>query len=247
LEQSQGAEPIMGEESSMAEQQPGLFEGLNPPVPALIPPSPPPRDEASFLPGIKAGEGYPEIKEYQQLLQLAGGCQRCGLRSTCRQVVFGAGSLNARIMFVGEGPGKDEDEQGLPFVGRAGQLLDKILVAAELDRQQAYITNVVKCRPPGNRLPNPDEVKACRPYLEAQIHLLAPRIIICLGAAAAQTVIDPKARITQIHGRWFNRDGVKLMATFHPAALLRNPNYKRPAWEDFKLIRDEYKVISGTA
>lgn len=232
----------------MGEEQPGLFDELKPPAAAIIEPIPPPQAGAAFfLPGIKMGEGYPDIQDYRQLQAIAGGCQRCGLRSTCSQVVFGDGNLEAKIMFIGEGPGKDEDEQGIPFVGRAGQLLDKILAAAEFDRQQVYITNVVKCRPPGNRLPNPDEIKACRPYLEAQIRLLAPRMIICLGAAATQTVIDPKARITQVHGRWFARDGIKMMATFHPAALLRNPNYKRPAWEDFKMIRDEYQRICGRA
>ncbi len=235
----------MGEEESMADEQPGLFDELNPPSPAIIPPTPPSKSRAVFLPGVKEGEGYPDIKDYRQLQELARGCQRCVLRSTCRQVVFGAGSREARIMFVGEGPGKDEDEQGIPFVGRAGQLLDKILAAAEFNRPKVYITNVVKCRPPGNRLPNPDELKACRPFLEAQIRILNPRLIICLGSAATQAIIDPKARITQVHGRWFAREGIKMMGTFHPAALLRNPNYKRPAWEDFKLIRDEYQKLGG--
>ncbi|MEQ8201516.1 MAG: uracil-DNA glycosylase [Syntrophomonadaceae bacterium] len=231
----------------MADEQPVLFGELNPPPAAKIPSTAPPRSGAAFLPGLKDGEGYPDIKDYQQLQELARQCQRCILRSTCRQVVFGAGSRAARIMFVGEGPGKDEDEQGIPFVGRAGQLLDKILAAAEFNRPEVYITNVVKCRPPGNRLPNPDEVKACRPYLEAQIRLISPRLIVCLGSAATQAIIDPKARITQVHGRWFAREGIKMMATFHPAALLRNPSYKRPAWEDFKLIRDEYRSICGQA
>ena len=229
----------------MADEQPVLFGELNPPAAAIIPSAAPPGRGAVFLPGLKDGEGYPDIKDYQQLQELARHCQRCILRSTCRQVVFGDGSLAARIMFVGEGPGKDEDEQGVPFVGRAGQLLDKILAAAEFNRPEVYITNVVKCRPPGNRLPNPDEVKACRPYLEAQIRLINPRLIVCLGSAATQAIIDPKARITQIHGRWFAREGIKIVATFHPAALLRNPSYKRPAWEDFKLIRDEYRRICG--
>ncbi len=229
----------------MAIEQPGLFGELTPPAAEVKPLIVPEKVPAAFLPGIKEGEGYPGINDFQQLQNLAGDCQRCILRSTCRQVVFGAGNRHTVIMLIGEGPGKDEDEQGIPFVGRAGQLLNQILAASELPREQVYITNVVKCRPPGNRLPNPDEVKECRNYLEAQIRLIKPRIIVCLGAAATQAVIDPKAKITQVHGRWFMRDGIMMMATFHPAALLRNPNYKRPAWEDFKQIRDEYKKVCG--
>lgn len=199
----------------------------------------------SFLPGVKIEDSYQEIKVYPELQNTAALCQRCRLRSTCRQVVFGQGNIEADILFIGEGPGKDEDEQGVPFVGRAGQLLSKILEASELVRSEVYITNVVKCRPPGNRLPNPDEIKECRNYLEAQIRIINPRIIVCLGAAACQTVIDPKARITKTRGQWLIRNGIKIMATYHPAALLRNPSYKRPAWEDFKLIRDEYKQLTG--
>lgn len=195
----------------------------------------------SFLPMIKAEEAYPGINDYAKLLQEGLECRKCRLRSTCQQVVFGTGNLQSRIMLVGEGPGKDEDIQGLPFVGRAGQLLDKILQAAEIPRPQVFITNVVKCRPPENRLPNPDEVKVCRNWLEAQIRIIKPQIIVCLGAMASQTIIDPKAAISKIRGRWFNRQGVKIMATFHPAALLRNESYKKPTWEDFKQIRDENK------
>jgi DNA polymerase len=148
-------------------------------------------------------------------------------------------------MLVGEGPGQDEDSQGEPFVGRAGQLLNKILAAAEIAREEVYIANVVKCRPPGNRLPLPPEVKACRSYLERQIALIKPQIIVCMGAMATQTVIDPQAKITKTRGIWFTRAGIRMMAVFHPAALLRNPDYKRPTWEDFKLIRDAYRALPG--
>lgn len=201
---------------------------------------PPAESHRAFLPGVKWEAAYQDIQDYQSLQDLALGCSACRLRATCQQVVFGGGDPAAKIMFVGEGPGRDEDLQGEPFVGKAGQLLDKILAAAEFRRTSVYICNVVKCRPPENRLPNPDEVKECSRYLEAQIRIIKPRIIMCLGSLASQVVIDPKARITQIRGRWFTRQGINIMATFHPAALLRNPSYKRPAWEDFKLVRDEY-------
>lgn len=205
-------------------------------IPEIIP---------SFLSGVKREEAYPDIGSYQELRDLAGSCSKCRLRATCQQVVFGTGDAKSKIMFIGEGPGRDEDLQGEPFVGRAGQLLDKILHAAEFERSQVYICNVVKCRPPDNRLPNPDEVRECSKFLEAQIRLIKPRIIVCLGALASQVVIDPRARITQIRGKWFTRQGIKIMATFHPAALLRNQSYKRPTWEDFKVIRDEYKNLPG--
>lgn len=198
----------------------------------------------AFLPGVKGETAYPDINDYQRLQERARTCSACRLRSTCQQVVFGSGDPAAKIMFVGEGPGRDEDLQGEPFVGKAGQLLDKILAAADFQRSRVYICNVVKCRPPENRLPNPDEVRACSRFLEAQIRIIKPRIIMCLGSLASQVVIDPKARITQIRGRWFTRQGINIMATFHPAALLRNPSYKRPTWEDFKLVRDEYQRLS---
>lgn len=196
-----------------------------------------------FLPGVRLEAAFPEISSLDKLEALARECQACRLRSACQQVVFGEGDPHTKIMFIGEGPGQDEDIQGRPFVGRAGQLLNKILEAADFSRPEVYIGNVVKCRPPGNRLPNPDEVQICRNYLEAQIRLIKPSIIVCLGAAASKAVIDPKAQISVVRGKWFMRQGIKIMATYHPAALLRTEAYKRPTWEDFKQIRDEYKRI----
>ena len=231
----------------MSNEQPRLFGELGEPAgDDNKVAEPPTKTFTSFLPGLKVEEGYAQIQSYKELLDVSVGCQKCRLRSTCRQVVFGDGKIDADILFIGEGPGKDEDEQGIPFVGRAGQLLDKILEAAQFKRSEVYIANVVKCRPPGNRLPNPDEVKECRNYLEAQIRLIKPKIVVCLGAMACQTVIDPKAKISKTRGRWFIRNGILIMATYHPAALLRNEQYKRPTWEDFKLIRDEYKKLTGS-
>lgn len=196
----------------------------------------------SFIPAVKAEEAYPDISTYSELKEIAVKCDKCRLRGTCRQVIFGEGKTDSRLMLIGEGPGRDEDNQGRPFVGRAGQLLDRILQAADLPRSEVYLGNVVKCRPPGNRLPNPDEIRECRNYLEAQIRIIKPSIIVCLGALASQTVIDPKAKISKIRGHWFTRNNIKITATYHPAALLRNERYKRPVWEDFKVIRDQYKM-----
>lgn len=225
----------------MSIEQPGLFgqpdteklqssEESKEQRPAYIP----------FIPGVKLEETYSELNNLSDLELRAKSCRQCRLREGCRQVVFGEGRSDARLMLVGEGPGMDEDLQGRPFVGKAGQMLDKILQAAELPRQEVYIGNVVKCRPPGNRLPHPDEVRFCRNYLEAQIRIIKPRIVVCMGSLATRVVIDPQASITMTRGKWFNRQGIYITAVFHPAALLRNPSYKRPTWEDFKQIRDEY-------
>lgn len=231
----------------MSIEQPDLFGDAAREKDRALPEKPvtpsPKENNRAFLPGVKWEAAFQEIDDYQSLQELARGCSACRLRSTCQQVVFGSGDPGARIMFIGEGPGRDEDLQGEPFVGKAGQLLDKILAAADFQRPSVYICNVVKCRPPENRLPNPDEVKECSRFLEAQIRIIKPRIIMCLGSLSSQVVIDPKARITQIRGKWFTRQGINIMATFHPAALLRNPSYKRPTWEDFKLVRDEYQRL----
>jgi len=228
----------------MSVKQPDLF-GLEPPA---VKAAEPEKEEIKpeimpFLPGVRFESSFPGVESLEELEVLARDCQACRLRSTCQQGVFGEGNPHSRIMFIGEGPGQDEDIQGRPFVGKAGQLLNKILESAEFSRPEVYIGNVVKCRPPGNRIPNPDEVQVCRNFLEAQIRLIKPTIIVCLGAAASKAVIDPKAQISVLRGKWFIRQGIKIMATYHPAALLRTESYKRPTWEDFKLIRDEYKRL----
>lgn len=201
------------------------------------------RNNITYLPQVKGEESYINIVNYKDLQEIALKCNLCVLRKTCKQVVFGAGNIKSKLMLIGEGPGQDEDEQGRPFVGRAGQLLDKILAASEIPREDIYLTNVIKCLPPGNRLPNPDEVQVCQNYLEAQIRLIKPRIVVCLGNLATRTVIDKQASIFKARGRWLMRHDVKIMPTLHPAALLRNEEYKRPMWEDFKLIRDEFKKL----
>ncbi len=180
-----------------------------------------------------------------ELEAVAAGCRRCPLRAGARQVVFGEGDPHAGLMLVGEGPGATEDELGRPFVGRAGELLDRILAAAGFRRGEVYITNVVMCRPPGNRVPTDAEMAACLPYLWAKIGLVRPRVLVCLGSTAARALIHPQARITQVRGRWLERDGMAVTATYHPAALLRDPSKKRPAWEDFQAIRDRCRLAVG--
>lgn len=165
-------------------------------------------------------------------------CRKCGLCEKRTNVVFGVGNRSADVMFIGEGPGENEDLQGEPFVGRAGQLLDKMLAAVDLDRHtNIYIANIVKCRPPKNRDPESDEQDACLPWLRSQVALVRPKIIVCLGRVAAMKLLKPDIKITKEHGEFYERNGVLMMATLHPAALLRNPNNKPAAFEDFLKLR----------
>ncbi len=185
----------------------------------------------------RGGEGNFE-QDIKGLQEKCLTCARCDLQANCTHVVFGEGNHEAKVMFVGEGPGRNEDRQGRPFVGAAGQLLDKILASIDLSRAEVYITNVVKCRPPKNRMPTSEEILSCKPYLDAQIRVINPAIIVCLGALATKTLIDKDAKITKIRGRWHEKDGILYMPTFHPAALLRDPSKKRPVWEDMKKIKE---------
>jgi DNA polymerase len=167
-----------------------------------------------------------------------GDCTRCKLHTQGRrQIVFGVGNPSADLMFVGEAPGADEDIQGIPFVGRAGQLLTKIIEAIDLKRDDVYIANVIKCRPPGNRNPETDEVETCRPFLFEQIDIIKPRVIVALGTFAAQTLLTRSDPISRLRGRVYDYRGAKLIPTFHPAYLLRNPASKREVWEDMKVAR----------
>lgn len=172
-----------------------------------------------------------------ELGERAATCRACGLAGGRRTVVFGSGNPDAELMFIGEGPGAEEDRQGLPFVGPAGELLTKIIAAIELARSDVYIANVVKCRPPGNRDPLPDEVAACRGFLRQQIRLVEPRVIVALGRVAAQTLLGRQGSLASFRGVWHEVEGVPCRVTYHPAALLRDAGYKRPTWEDLKLVR----------
>jgi len=183
-------------------------------------------------------------RQLEELAEQASLCTRCGLAAKRHSVVFGSGNPNADLMFIGEGPGAEEDRQGLPFVGAAGRLLTKIIEAIGLSRADVYIGNIVKCRPPGNRDPKPEEVAACRGYLERQIALVQPKIIVALGRVAAQSLLGEATPIGKLRGRWHSAFGVTLMPTYHPAALLRSSSFKRPVWEDMQRVRDRLKELS---
>jgi DNA polymerase len=175
-----------------------------------------------------------------------GDCRRCKLAGGRRNIVFGAGNPRADLMFVGEAPGADEDAQGLPFVGRAGQLLTKIIEAIDMRREDVYICNILKCRPPGNRNPEPDEIASCEAFLFRQIDSVKPRIICALGTFAAQTLLRTREPISALRGRMVDYRGAKLVATFHPAYLLRNPQEKRKVWEDVQKVRDYLRSLDAS-
>jgi DNA polymerase len=173
-------------------------------------------------------------------------CRRCKLSPGRQNIVFGSGNPRAELMFVGEAPGADEDEQGLPFVGRAGQLLTRIIEAIDMKREEVYICNILKCRPPGNRNPESDEIAACQEYLFRQIASVRPKVICALGSFGAQTLLRTSEAIGKLRGRLIDYAGVKVMATFHPAYLLRNPYEKRKVWEDMQIVRDYLKSLRSS-
>ena len=181
--------------------------------------------------------------DWKELEQECLSCQKCALSQTRHNVVFGTGPRDAEVMLIGEGPGENEDLQGLPFVGRGGKLLDDMLAMIGLHRQNIYITNSVKCRPPENRDPLNTEKDACRGYLRAQVRLMKPKIIVCLGRISAMELIKPDFKISQEHGQFFDRNGTLLMALYHPAALLRDPRKKPETFEDLKALQAKIREI----
>jgi DNA polymerase len=197
------------------------------------------------LPAVAVAQPV-EVETLESFRRSVCECQKCPLGATRNKFVFGVGDPEADILFVGEAPGADEDRLGDPFVGRAGKLLDKILAAIELDRSSVYITNILKCRPPGNRDPQADEMDLCFPYLERQIELMKPRFICCLGRIASQRLLESKQPLGKMRNRWFDRFGAKLMVTYHPAALLRFAEYKRETWEDVQRLREAYDEWKGS-
>jgi DNA polymerase len=175
-----------------------------------------------------------------RVVEEIGDCKRCKLHPTRKNIVFGSGNPGARLMLVGEAPGAEEDEQGMPFVGKAGQLLTKIIEAIDLKRSDVYIANILKCRPPSNRNPEEDEIKTCIPFLEKQIKIIAPKIVCTLGNIATRAMLDTDMGITKLRGRFHERSGLKVMPTYHPSYLLRDQSKKRETWEDMKKVKKEY-------
>jgi uracil-DNA glycosylase len=214
-------------------------------LPALLPAIAvaPPRNASavSVLPVLNAPSLFEAIERVEgdtleRIREDLGECTRCRLHEQRNKIVFGAGNSRAELVFVGEGPGHDEDVQGLPFVGRAGKLLTQMIEAMGLTRDQVYICNVVKCRPPENRKPEDDEVATCSPYLYRQLDVIAPKAIVCLGGTAAQALLKTKDSISRFRGTWFDFRNTKLLATYHPAYLLRNPAAKSEVWKDLQKV-----------
>ena len=188
-----------------------------------------------------------EAPTLEEIRKELGDCKRCKLHRTRTTIVFGEGNKNAKLMFIGEGPGYEEDVQGRPFVGRAGQLLTKIIQSMHLQREEVYIANIIKCRPPQNRNPEPDEINSCNPFLMNQIHAIQPKIICALGTFSAQTLLKTDTKITALRGKFHEMAGIRVFPTYHPAYLLRNPERKREVWEDMKQISQWMKENDESA
>lgn len=202
-------------------------------------------EELPLCPVDGAGGDLCRRETLEEIRTDLGDCQRCPLARGRTQLVFGCGSATARLVLVGEGPGREEDLQGIPFVGEAGRLLERMLFAMGLSRDEVYICNVVKCRPPGNRDPAPPEIAACEPFLARQLTAIRPRVILALGRFAAQTLLQDDAPVSRLRGHWRSYQGLPLMPTYHPAFLLRNPVAKREAWEDLKQVMLRLRQSDG--
>jgi uracil-DNA glycosylase family 4 len=216
---------------SVQKNQPVKLTGTTPPAPPKI-------DVLPRSPGVSLFDSMSKVAgdSLPRILSDIGECTRCKLHRGRTKLVFGDGNPKADLVFVGEGPGRDEDAQGLPFVGRAGKLLTQMIEAMGLQRQDVYICNVVKCRPPENRTPEKDEVETCSPFLLRQLDAISPKVIVCLGSVAAQTLLETNRGISHFRGQWLDFRGRKLMATYHPAYLLRNPSAKSEVWKDLQKV-----------
>lgn len=242
-QQTEAAAPRRAAVPTMTAQTGGAQRGSST-TPAIGHPR---TDEAADEPvliEIKKSGADPQTKLERLRLEAIGDCRRCKLHRGRTQVVFGAGAPNARLVFVGEGPGSEEDRQGVPFVGAAGQLLTRMIEAMSLRREDVYICNVVKCRPPNNRDPERDEVAACEGFLQAQLDILRPEVIVTLGRHATQTLLRSEVPISSLRGRWASYEGIPLLPTFHPAFLLRSPEKKREAWADLQEVMRKLKLPS---
>ena len=249
-----GDEPLTTVEISESIAAPAIPEDILPRTTRkpVLPPVPPFKVAATpkvILPPAPVVSLFDSVKiENDSVLKIRedlGECTRCKLHSTRNKIVFADGNPKADLVFVGEGPGRDEDMQGLPFVGRAGKLLTQMIEAMGLQRKDVYICNVVKCRPPENRLPEPDEIKTCSPFLLRQLDAVNPKVIVALGACSAQTLLQTTRGISHFRGQWQEFRGRKLMATYHPAYLLRNPPAKADVWKDLQMVMAELGLKRG--
>jgi uracil-DNA glycosylase len=234
--------PVKSEERR--DQDSETARPVHAPAPRATAPQPPQEPVAEMeappeMAQANLGPGEWEGLTLEQFGEKIAPCTRCRLHEQANNFVFGKGSPEADLMFIGEGPGEEEDRQGLPFVGRAGKLLDKMIVAMQLSLDEVYIANVVKHRPPGNRNPLEDEVAACIPFLDHQIALIKPKLICLLGRVSAQAILKSNESLGRMRGHWFEYRSAKVMVTYHPAALLRNPGWKKQAWDDLKKLRFE--------
>jgi uracil-DNA glycosylase len=237
VQPSPDARKIFHEEPPLPKQTPrpqpvGPGSSLAPSTAPSAPALPPRAAGPSLFDAVNKISGDTLLKVREDL----GDCTRCKLHKTRKNIVFADGNPKAELVFIGEGPGADEDAQGLPFVGRAGKLLNQMIEAMGLRRQDVYICNVVKCRPPENRLPEKDEITTCSPFLFRQIDVIRPKVICCLGSCASQTLLQTTQGISRFRGEWFDFRGSKLIATYHPAYLLRNPNAKGEVWKDLQKV-----------
>jgi uracil-DNA glycosylase len=237
-----GEEPVnrLAEPESVAPAPPAVFAqsarpAATPVLTGLAEPAPPP--DAAIASAREAARTAPTLEALRALLETFDGC---ALRSTATRLVFADGNPKARVMFVGEAPGRDEDIEGLPFVGRSGKLLDRMIAAIGLDRSTAYIANVIPWRPPGNRTPTPQETQICLPFIQRQIELVNPEVLVTLGNPSTQTLLGTREGIMRTRGKWFDYDTgtrvIRALPTFHPAYLLRSPSYKRMSWQDLRAI-----------
>ncbi len=235
--------PTPGRDAEPAARTPTRSPALvSSPRPAV---APPPAAKVVATSGDLFATGVRHATTLDELRAELGDCQRCKLWKGRTHIVYGVGNPHAKLMFVGEGPGRDEDLQAEPFVGRAGQLLTEIITKGmKMRRQDVYIANVIKCRPPENRNPEPDEITACEPFLRRQIDIIQPKVLVALGTFAAQTLLGMRVPISRLRGHWYDYQGVKLMPTLHPAYLLRNPNDKKLVWEDIKMVLRELETYA---
>ncbi|MEW6051459.1 MAG: uracil-DNA glycosylase [Candidatus Zixiibacteriota bacterium] len=237
-------EVVLGKRGTIPSAEPvGVIAPSETVMPSVEPPALVVPAASAFQSGLEF-MAYSQFKSVDEHYRAICNCQLCPLGQTRNKFVYGVGNPNARLMFIGEAPGADEDMKGEPFVGRAGQLLDRILAAMQLSRQEVYIANILKCRPPGNRDPQPDEAAKCTPYLREQIRIIKPKLLCALGRIAAQYLLSTTTPLGKLRNKWHEFEGIPLWVTYHPAALLRFPEYKKDTWADMQLLKARFDTLT---